>query len=177
MASKVNPFMKNAKEHVSNASNDDSIQNTTLQQDYSLLDSNSKTEHIEMLIATNQQKNWKSNKQQVKISSKNYIPVWNFFATEQESKDSLKRVTVMGPKKQISSTQPMKVEPNQESDIILNSSRIFENYEPKEIEVFVESQIQFTIVIPNPNLTCGWLQSEVIRRYYEVLQQQAHDWE
>jgi len=69
----------------------------------------------------------------------------------------------------MSSQQPAKVEPNQDHDDILNSTTIFENYTPKEIEVFVESQIQFTIVIPNPNLTCGWLQSEVIRRYYEVL--------
>lgn len=32
-----------------------------------------------------------------------------------------------------------------------------EKYVPKEIQVFVESNIEFTIMIPNPNLTCGWL--------------------
>lgn len=41
----------------------------------------------------------------------------------------------------------------------------------------MEANIEFSIVIPNPNLTCGWLQSEVIRRYYEVLQKQAQDWQ
>ncbi len=48
-------------------------------------------------------------------------------------------------------------------------SQIQDKYEPVSIQVFVESNIEFTIVVPNPNLTCGWLQSEVIRRYYEVL--------
>jgi len=51
-----------------------------------------------------------------------------------------------------------------------------EKKEVKTIQVFVESNIEFTIEIPNPNMTCGWLQSEVVRRYFEVLQQQAQDW-
>ena len=73
------------------------------------MDSHSRMEHIEMLIATNQ-KHTKGNK--VKIHSKNYIPIWNFFATDKESKDQLKRVIVMGPKKQISSQQPQQVKPH-----------------------------------------------------------------
>lgn len=46
-------------------------------------------------------------------------------------------------------------------------------FKPIEIEIFIESSIQFTVKINNPNLTCGWLQSEVIRKYYEQLYQQA----
>jgi hypothetical protein len=46
----------------------------------------------------------------------------------------------------------------------------------KTISVFVESNIEFQITVPGPNYTCGWLQSEVIRKYYEVLQKQAQEW-
>ena len=34
----------------------------------------------------------------------------------------------------------------------------------------MESNIEFTIDISDPETTCGWLQSEVVRKYYEVLE-------
>jgi hypothetical protein len=40
----------------------------------------------------------------------------------------------------------------------------------KTIQVFVESNIEFTIDISDPKYTCGWLQSEVVRRYYQALE-------
>ena len=40
----------------------------------------------------------------------------------------------------------------------------------KTIQVFVESNIEFTIDISEEGLNCGWLQSEVVRKYYEVLE-------
>lgn len=138
----------------------------------------------------------------IKVSSKNYIPIWNFFSTEQESQQfnstlstsrpqkpgipvvQNRKMVVMGPKKLVSSKQPAKIDPQQIEDMEFNlfasniqTTQEQENYQPREIQVYVESNIEFTIVIPNPNLTCGWLQSEVTRRYYEVLQKQAAEWE
>lgn len=47
---------------------------------------------------------------------------------------------------------------------------------PKFVQVFVESNIEFHIEIKDePTYTCGWLQSEVVRRYYEVLEKQAYE--
>ena len=47
---------------------------------------------------------------------------------------------------------------------------------PKIVQVFVESNIEFNIEIKDdPTFTCGWLQSEVVRKYYEVLEKQAYD--
>lgn len=44
------------------------------------------------------------------------------------------------------------------------------------MQVFVESNIEFQIEIKDePTYTCGWLQSEVVRRYYEVLEKQAYE--
>lgn len=86
-----------------------------------------------------------------------------------------RKLIVMGPKKLVSSQQPAKIDPQQIEDMEYNliannlQQTDLEKYVPKEIQVFVESNIEFTIMIPNPNLTCGWLQSEVTRRYYEVL--------
>jgi|TARA_B110000285_G_scaffold235249_1_gene315841 ribosome-binding ATPase YchF (GTP1/OBG family) len=47
----------------------------------------------------------------------------------------------------------------------------------KTIQIFVESNIEFTIEIDDPKATCGWLQSEVVRKYYEVLERQAEEWQ
>ena len=44
------------------------------------------------------------------------------------------------------------------------------NYKKKTVQVLVESNIEFTIDISDPETTCGWLQSEVVRKYYEVLE-------
>jgi hypothetical protein len=41
--------------------------------------------------------------------------------------------------------------------------------------VFVEANIEFTLDISDPKLTCGWLQSEVVRKYYDVLEKQAFE--
>ena len=47
---------------------------------------------------------------------------------------------------------------------------------PKLVQVFVESNIEFFIEIKDdPTYTCGWLQSEVVRKYYEVLEKQAYE--
>ena len=46
----------------------------------------------------------------------------------------------------------------------------------KKIQVFVESNIEFAIEVPDdPFYTCGWLQAEVARKYYEVLERQAYE--
>ena len=45
----------------------------------------------------------------------------------------------------------------------------------KTVTIFVESNIEFTINIPNPKLTCGWLQSEVTRLYYDTLTKRAEE--
>jgi len=41
--------------------------------------------------------------------------------------------------------------------------------------VFVEQGIEITIEVENPDLTCGWLQSEVTRKYYEELEAHAYE--
>ena len=39
----------------------------------------------------------------------------------------------------------------------------------KHVRVYVDKDIEFTLGIPNDSLTCGWLLSEVTRRYVEAL--------
>jgi hypothetical protein len=39
----------------------------------------------------------------------------------------------------------------------------------KQIRVYVDKDIEFTVDISNDNLTCGWLLSEVTRRYTDEL--------
>lgn len=41
----------------------------------------------------------------------------------------------------------------------------------KNIHIFVDTGIEFTVSILNDQLTCGWLLSEVTRRYHETLNQ------
>ena len=61
------------------------LHDQTLQQDFSK-HSQEKMEHFQQLIESNQKQNHllqqEKKSKQLKISSKNYIPVWNFFATE-----------------------------------------------------------------------------------------------
>jgi len=46
----------------------------------------------------------------------------------------------------------------------------------KLVQVFVEANVEFFIEIrDDPLYTCGWLQSEVVRKYYEVLEKQAYE--
>jgi hypothetical protein len=58
----------------------------------------------------------------------------------------------------------------------VNDTPMVSKAKPKKtIQVFVESNIEFTIDISNPKYTCGWLQSEVVRKYYQVLEESAHE--
>jgi hypothetical protein len=42
------------------------------------------------------------------------------------------------------------------------------------IQVFVEGNIEFGIDIGDGDYTCGWLQAEVVRKYYEELEAQEY---
>ena len=44
------------------------------------------------------------------------------------------------------------------------------SFKKKSIQVFVESNIEFTIDITDKHFTCGLLLTEVVRKYYEKLE-------
>lgn len=48
--------------------------------------------------------------------------------------------------------------------------QLTENRPPKLIRIYVDVDIEFTVDISNDWLTCGWLLSEVTRKYTDALQ-------
>ena len=110
-------------------------------------------------------------KQPLKISSKNYIPISNFFATDQESKQLQNNYyqDLEANENGLSQT------PTVDQYLYSGNNDRGGNRPKKVIQVFVESNIEFNIDISDPKCTCGWLQSEVVRKYYEVLEKQAFE--
>ena len=44
-----------------------------------------------------------------------------------------------------------------------------ENHVPKSVQIYVDKDIEFIVDVGNEQLTCGWLLSEVTRRYTDAL--------
>ena len=102
---------------------------------------------------SNRQKALQTSKQKPSTS---YIPIQNIFAT--------------------SEVESRKLVNAQKSGAAIASEYTGGSKKVKKIQVFVESNIEFAIDVPDdPSFTCGWLQAEVARKYYEVLEKQAYE--